>query len=105
MVNRLDLSKILTVIYFLISLVEIISEYFSSKIIIIIFKPLIPLLIIVMYLLESSKKNKLYIVAMIFSIVTNFLFIPTGNIFLYYAIIAFLIHRIFIVYLLLIMLF
>lgn len=101
MVNRLYILKGLTVLYFLISIAEIVSEYFSSREIIIVFKPLLPLLIIVMYLLESTKKDMLYVAAMFFSIITNILFTPTSEIFLYYGIFIFLIHRILIIYVLL----
>ena len=101
MVNRLYILKGLTVLYFLISIAEIVSEYFSSREIIIIFKPLLPLLIIVMYLIESTKKNMFFVAAMFFSIITNILFTPTSEIFLYYGIFIFLIHRILIIFVLL----
>lgn len=101
MINRLYILKGLTVLFFFISIAEIVSEYLSSKEIIIIFKPILPLLLIVMYLIESSKKDLFYIAAMFFSIITNILFTPNSDIFLYYGIIIFLIHRILIIYVLL----
>ena len=101
MTNQLKTLRGCTILYFIISFIEIISEYFSNKPLIFILKPLIPLIIIVLYLIDSKEKNKLYIVAMVLSMVTNVFFIPSGALFLFYAIIAFLLHRIIIIYLLL----
>ncbi|MGV9002884.1 lysoplasmalogenase family protein [Flavobacterium sp.] len=101
MFNRISILRGFTILYFLISVAEIASEYLSSKAIIIVFKPVLPLIIIVMYLLESTRKDKFYIVAMFFSIITNILFTPANDIFLYYGVIIFLIHRVLIVYVLL----
>jgi len=100
MVSKLNILKGFTILYFIISIIEITAEYLSNKAMIIALKPLIPLVIIILYFIESNKKNKLYVVAMFFSILTNLLFIPSIAVFLFYGIIAFLIHRIIIIYLL-----
>ncbi|WNM18320.1 lysoplasmalogenase family protein [Flavobacterium capsici] len=97
MLNNNTLTKIVTIIFFVIASVEIIAEYLSSKLLILIFKPLIPIFIIVLYLLESKKRNLLFLLAMLFSIITNVLFIPDTALCLFYGIIAFSIHRILII--------
>lgn len=101
MINKLKILYGFTIFYFVISVIEIISEYLLNENIIFIFKPLIPLLVIVLYVIESTKRNMLYIVAMVFSISTNIFFIPDATIYLFYGIITFLAHRVLIVYLLL----
>jgi hypothetical protein len=98
--GRINILKAFTIVYFIISFIEIVSEYLVNKPLILLFKPLIPLLIIVLYVLESNQKSKLFVFAMIFSIITNIFFIPNTAVFLFYAIVAFLIHRVLIVYLL-----
>lgn len=97
MLSNNTLTKIVTIIFFVIASVEIIAEYLSSKLLILIFKPLIPIFIIVLYLLESKKRNLLFLLAMLFSIITNVLFIPDTALCLFYGIIAFSIHRILII--------
>lgn len=100
MTKNSEILKYITFLYFVISVVEVVAEYFSNKLLVYIFKPLIPIFIILMYILESYVRNKLFILAMLFSILTNLLFIPFSPQFLFYGIVAFLFHRILIVVLL-----
>lgn len=97
MLKKNNLTKIFTILFFLIALVEIISEFFSNKLLILVFKPLIPVFIVILYLLESKRRYFLFVLAMLFSMLTNVLFIPDTSEFLFYGIIAFSIHRILII--------
>ncbi len=90
--------KILVIIYFVVAFVEVAAEFTSNNRIIFITKPLIPFLIIVLYWFSSQKRNFVFILIMFFSLVTNILFIPKSAQALYYAIIAFTIHRVLLVY-------
>lgn len=99
----MDKKKIITIftlLFFVFSIIEVSAEFFSNKLLILIFKPLIPICIIILYLIESKKRKSLFLLAMLFSIITNLLFIPGSASCLHYAIIAFLIHRVLIVILL-----
>lgn len=86
--------KNLTIIYFVIGFVEVISEYFRFKPFLYLFKPLIPLLLMVLYFMSSDKKYSLYYYVLFFSVLTNILFIPDNKNLLFLGIIAFSVHRI-----------
>lgn len=90
--------KILVILYFIVGLIEVIAEFKSNKTLIIVTKPLIPFLIILLYWFSSWRRNVLFILIMFFSMVTNILFIPKSSQFLFYAVIAFTIHRILLIY-------
>lgn len=94
-----NISKGLTVGYFIIAFFEVIAEYFENRTVICILKPIIPLFIIGIYCIESDKKNKLFIVALLLSLVTNILFIPNTPNYLFYAVLIFTLHRIITIYL------
>lgn len=93
--NRYNLVNILAIIYFINAIIEVISEYTSFLPVIYIAKPLIPLILMVLYFCKSSKKNILFFVIMSFSLITNLLFIPNSQESLFYGVISFTIHRIF----------
>ncbi len=89
--------NLLVVIYFINALLEILAESISCKSIIYITKPLIPFLLMVLYFINSTKKDYIFFLVMIFSLFTNLLFIPNSQESLYYGVISFTIHRIFLV--------
>lgn len=91
-------TNILTLAYFVVAICEIMSELFYYTPIIVICKPLMPLLLIVLYWFTSPKRQALYIVAMLLSSVTNILFIPNDPQMLFYGIIAFTLHRIIVIF-------
>ena len=76
-------------------MVEVISEYTSCQTTIYFTKPLIPLILMVLYFYNSTKKDILFFVIMSFSLITNLLFIPSDEKALFYGVISFTIHRIF----------
>jgi len=99
MLNKDNILKSVTVLYFTIAIVEIISEYFLYKPIIFVLKPLIPLCLLILYWINSTKINIVFIVVLLLSLITNLLFIPNNPTYLFYGIIVFTIHRISILYL------
>lgn len=86
--------KIITIMYFLNAVIEILAETFSFKIVILISKPLIPLLLMILYYYSSTKRNKLFFVILFLSLVTNLFFIPNSKEYLFYGLIAYTVHRI-----------
>ena len=90
--------KIITIIYFINAIIEVVSEYYSDSKLIFLTKPLIPFLLMVLYWLSSERKNLLFIIIMLFSLITNVLFIPKSPSCLFYGVIAFTIHRILLIY-------
>ncbi len=93
-----NIVKIITIIYFVNAIIEVVSEYYSNNAIIFLAKPLIPFLLIVLYCFSSERKNPLFIIIMFFSLVTNVLFIPKTPLCLFYGVVAFTIHRILLIY-------
>ncbi len=87
-----------TVAYFAVAMIEIMAELLEIKMLIYILKPLMPVILMVLYALTSSVRNPLFFTALFFSMVTNILFIPTDQASLFYAIIAFMVHRLVILY-------
>ena len=90
--------QLLTVIYFLVASLEVIAEMFAYKPVIVFAKPLISLVLILIYLQSSVSKNALFVVAMTLSLITNLFLIPNTEDMLFYGIIAFLLHRLLVIY-------
>lgn len=97
MLQKDKIIKYLTISFFAVGILEVISEYFQNKLLIFSLKPLIPLFLIVIYCIESKQKNKLFVLGMFFSMLTNILFIPNASEYLQYALIAFTVHRVLVV--------
>lgn len=89
--------KAIVYLYFVISIIEVFSEAFSLKPIILITKPLIPLLLMILYYFTTTTKCYLFYIIMFFSLLTNLLFIPNTEKSLFYGVIAYTIHRIFLI--------
>ncbi|WP_298118947.1 hypothetical protein [Flavobacterium sp.] len=87
--------KYLTIIYFFNAIIEVLAELYSCEFIIFISKPLIPILLMVLYFYTSKSKGKLFYLIMFFSLLTNLLFIPNTSDSLFYGVITYTIHRIF----------
>lgn len=89
----------LTVIYFAIAFFEVTAEFFVNKTAICTLKPILPLVLILIYLIDSDKKNLIFVLALLLSSLTNLLFVPNTPTYLFYAIIVFTFHRILVIYL------
>jgi hypothetical protein len=96
--NKYDLFKVITILYFVNSLVEVTAEAYKYKEIVYITKPLIPLLLMVLYWIRSTQRNTLFFLIMLFSTITNLLFIPDDKTVLFYGVISFTIHRLLLLY-------
>lgn len=101
MQHKKSIPNVLTIGYFIIAFLEVVAEYAKYKPIIIVFKPLIPVLLLSMYFVSSTKKNTTFVIVLLTSVITNILFIPNTSNYLLYAIIAFTVHRIVVIYLVL----
>jgi hypothetical protein len=97
MVNAKKEIKVFTILYFLICISEILCEYFLLEKAIVFLKPFITVFLVVLYLVSTTKYNKLYFLVMFFSFLTNVFFIPNEQNQLFYAIIFFTIHRLLII--------
>ncbi len=77
---------------------EILAEYFQYDLGKIILKPLMPIVIIAIYLNISNKKDWMFIVMMLLSVLTNVLFIPNSPKYLFYRLIVYTFLRFLMVY-------
>lgn len=99
MQNKTNILNPLTIGYFTVAFVEILAEYFASRQLICILKPILPLILILLYYIESEKKEMLFIMALLLSSITNILFIPNSPTYLFYGVLVFTLHRIISIYL------
>ena len=81
-------------IYFAIAVVCIVSELFEFKQILLFFKPLLIPTLMVWYFLTSTKRSFLYLLSLLFALLSNVMFLFNEPYFLFYGIIAFMIYRI-----------
>ena len=91
-------ANTLTIAYFVVAVCEIMSELFYYTPLIVVCKPLMPLLLIMLYWFTSPVRQTLFLVAMLLSSATNLLFIPNDPKMLFFGVIAFTIHRIIVIF-------
>lgn len=88
-----NLKKIISVLFFTVVTVEVTAELFSYEPILFIFKPLISIVLMLLYWNTSNQKNPLFFFAISFSLITNVFFIYDTETMLFLGLIAFFIHR------------
>lgn len=98
LVNNNNLVKVITTCFFAVAIVEVISELFAYKPFLFIFKPLISILLIVLYWYTSSQRNILFFMAILFSLITNVLFIPNTEKLLFVGLLFFFFQRMITIY-------
>lgn len=79
--------------FFCVGMVEIVAEYFYYKPFIIALKPLLPLLLLLVYFIEFKKVDIMLFGILITSSITNFLFIWIDE-YVFFGVSIFSIHRI-----------
>lgn len=89
-----NLVKLISVLYFVIAFIEIASEFYAYELLVCYLKPLLPIILLVMYWLHSNKRQWIFFASLFFSFLTNIFFIPNSQEMLFYGIIAFTFHRI-----------
>lgn len=99
MQKKANILNILTIGYFAMAFTEVLAEFFASQPLICSLKPILPLILIVLYCIESDKRSKVLITALILSCLTNILFIPNTPDYLFYGVLVFTIHRVLVLYL------
>lgn len=93
-----NLEKLILGLYFFVVTVEIIAELFLYKPFLFIFKPLIPILLMLLYWKTSNLRNSLFFLTILFSLITNVFFIYDTENMLFLGLIAFFIHRLLVIY-------
>ena len=88
-----NITKGLTVVFFAVSIIEIIGVYLDNSLLQTIFKPMIIISLMALYYFSVDKKNNWYILALAFSFLGDVLLMDKNNLFLF-GIAAFLITQI-----------
>lgn len=88
----------LTILFFIFVVIEVTTELFANKFLIYIFKPLLSIIIMILYWNASKKRTALFFVVLFLSMITNILFIPNTENFLFIGLVVFLAHRILLIY-------
>ncbi|MBA4277313.1 MAG: hypothetical protein C0430_11180 [Flavobacterium sp.] len=88
-----NLKKIISILFFTVVTVEVTAELFSYEPVLFIFKPLISIVLMLLYWNTSNQKNPLFFFAISFSLITNVFFIYDTETMLFLGLIAFFIHR------------
>lgn len=96
--TKVNIINTVTLCFFVLAFFEIIAEFFTSKTFIFILKPILPLMLIGLYILESKARNRVVITAFLLSAITNILFIPNDPTCLFYGVIVFTIFRVISIY-------
>ena len=88
------IQKIISILYFVVAFVEVSAEYCTYKPLICYLKPILPLILIVLYLVTSNFKKWIFLAALFFSFLTNMFFISNTPEMLYYGVLTHTFHRI-----------
>lgn len=88
----------LAVLYFAVAIAEVICELYAYKPLIYILKPMMPLVLMLLYYASSSVRHPMFFIIMNLSLITNILFIPDSELYLFYGLVVFLAHRILLLY-------
>lgn len=95
--DKTNLGKWLTAMFFIIVAVELTAEFFSSRELVFIFKPLLSIGVMVLYWNASRVRESMFFLVLCLSLITNLFFIPNTESFLFIGLIVFLVHRIFLI--------
>lgn len=96
--NNKNLVKLITVFFFVVATVEVIAELFAYEPFLFVFKPLISVVLMLLYWNSSNQRNVLFFLTIFFSLLTNMFFIPNTDKMLFLGILSLLIHRFLIIY-------
>jgi hypothetical protein len=88
--------KNILVLFFLLAIIEIVSEFLQNKFWIAISKPILLPLLLSLYLIKSSKVSKVYIFALFLNWISNILFLSEAISYVTTASVLFIISRFFI---------
>ena len=95
--KKIAWTAIVTLIFVIIVIVELCAEYFANKQLVYIAKPLITVLVAVLYLINSSEKSSIFLLSLFFGLLSTILFIPNDPTSLLWGVSVFAVHRIFLI--------
>jgi hypothetical protein len=87
------ISKGLILLYLLMGLIEVATEFLTDSYIQYLIKPLLTVVLLLLYWYSSTKKSALFI-TMVLLLIGRLYFIPKGTDMLFYALVAVFFYRI-----------
>lgn len=93
-----SIQKIVIVFYFLIGFIEVFAIVYLDDFIQYLIKPVLVVLLSIMYWTNSNKRSSLFFINLLFLLIGRFYLIPNDYDFLFYALIAVVFHRIIEIY-------
>lgn len=96
--KEINNEKLIIGLYFFVSAIEVTAEVFSYKPLIFIFKPSIPLVLMMLYWFTSNIRNTLFFLTILFSLFTNVFFIFDTERMLFLGLIVYVIHRLLLIF-------
>ena len=91
-------EKIIFVLYYVVATIEVITESFSNKPLIYVFKPMIPLTLMALYWITSKERDPFFFVTVTLAMITDVFFISNTEGMLFFGLVFFFINRILIIY-------
>lgn len=90
--------KLLVILYFVIAAIEVAAELVSCKPMLFIVKPLVLIILMLLYRFSSTQRDLLFFVAILFLLITKMYAIQNSEEMLFLGIIAFFVHRVVMIY-------
>lgn len=90
--------KLLMILYFVFATIEVATELVSCKPILFIVKPLVLIILMLLYRFSSTQRDLLFFVAILFLLITKIYAIQNTEQMLFLGIIAFFVHRMVMIY-------
>ncbi len=98
LIKKSNLEKLILVLFFTVVTIEVAAELFSCTSMVFVFKPLISIVLMMLYWNTSSQRTPLFFFTILFSLITNVFFIYATETMLFLGLIAFFIHRLLMIY-------
>jgi hypothetical protein len=89
-----SLEKVIIALLFSFSIIEVLAELFSFKLILFAFKPMVALMIIYLYWVTSKERNVLFFITLFFLFLTSIFILSESILFLILGLIGIFTHRI-----------
>lgn len=90
--------KLLVILYFVIATVEVIAELVLCRPMFFILKPLVLIILMLLYRYSSTQRDLLFFIAILFLLITKMYAIQNSEQMLFLGIIAFFVHRMVMIY-------
>ncbi len=81
--NKNKITRVLAVLFFTVSAIDVIGVLYQNSLTQIVFKPLIIISLILLYYFSTDHKNKWYMLALVFSFLGDVFLLDKSNLFLF----------------------